>query len=133
MFSLESPHRGDSNVYTQYTIFVIKKKTTPDYSKSAAMGFFPRDSKNEVETAVVNESSVFEPLKFYCISTIFFFFKTSFCEQKLKCFQIRVISVVIFQLLSGEATLSCSFFSFLLNGGSTLRKKFAPLGANSFL
>ena len=45
VFSLESPHRGDSNVYTQYTIFVIKTKITPDYSKSAAMGFFPRDSR----------------------------------------------------------------------------------------
>ena len=45
VFSLESPHRGDSNVYTLYTIFIIKKKSTPDYSKSAAMGFFPRDSR----------------------------------------------------------------------------------------
>ena len=44
VFSLESPHRGDSNVYTQYTIFVIKTKITRDYSKSAAMGFFPRYS-----------------------------------------------------------------------------------------
>ena len=26
MFSLESPHRGDSNEYTQYTIFNIKKE-----------------------------------------------------------------------------------------------------------
>ena len=46
-----------------------------DHSQSAAMGFFfPRDSraamgffskglKNEFETAVVNELSVFEPLK----------------------------------------------------------------------
>ena len=40
MFSLESPHRGDSNKYTQYTIFSIKKKTTPNYPKSAAKGFF---------------------------------------------------------------------------------------------
>ena len=40
VFSLESPHRGDSNVYTQYTIFITKMKITPDYSKSAAMGFF---------------------------------------------------------------------------------------------
>ena len=40
VFSLESPHRGNSNVYKQYTIFIIKKKITPDYSKSAAMGFF---------------------------------------------------------------------------------------------
>ena len=40
VFSLESSHRGDSNVYTQYTIFMIKKKITPNYSKSAAMGYF---------------------------------------------------------------------------------------------
>ena len=39
MFSLESPHGGDSNVYTHYTVFIIKKKITPDFSKSAAMGF----------------------------------------------------------------------------------------------
>ena len=45
MVSLESPHRGDSNVYTQYTIFIVKKKITPDYFNSAAMGFFPRDSR----------------------------------------------------------------------------------------
>ena len=32
---LESPHRGDSNEYTQYTIFEYKKT-----HKSAATGFF---------------------------------------------------------------------------------------------
>ena len=40
VFSLESPHRGDSYEYTQYTTFVIRKKIIPDYPKSAAMGFF---------------------------------------------------------------------------------------------
>ena len=45
VFSLESPHRGDSNEYTQYTIFNIKKKTSLSYPKSAAMGFVPRDSR----------------------------------------------------------------------------------------
>ena len=45
MFSLESPHRGDSNEYTQYTIFNMNKKSTLNYSKSADMGFFPRDSR----------------------------------------------------------------------------------------
>ena len=41
MFSLEWPHRGDSNKYTQYTIFDNKKKKiTLNYSKSAALGFF---------------------------------------------------------------------------------------------
>ena len=70
MFSVESPHRGDSNEYTQHTFINIKKKITLNYPKTittAAMGFFPRDTKNEFETAVVNEPSVFEPLKFYCI------------------------------------------------------------------
>ena len=40
MFSLESPHRGDSNEYTKYTIFNIQKKFTLNFPKSAAMGFF---------------------------------------------------------------------------------------------
>ena len=40
MFSLESPHRGDSNEKTQYTIFHMNKKNTINYPKSAAMGFF---------------------------------------------------------------------------------------------
>ena len=31
------------------------------------MRFFPKGLKNEFETAEVNESLVFEPLKFYCI------------------------------------------------------------------
>ena len=60
MFSLESPHRGDSNEYTQYTIFNIKKKITLNYPKSAAKGL-----KNEFETAKVNEPSGFEPLTVY--------------------------------------------------------------------
>ena len=66
VLSLESPHGGDSNEYTQYTIFSIKKKVTLKYPKSPAMGFFPRGLKNKFETDVVNEPSVFEPLKFYC-------------------------------------------------------------------
>ena len=49
MFSLESPHQGDSNEYIQHTIINIKKKTilnfVPDIIMSAAMGCFPRDSR----------------------------------------------------------------------------------------
>ena len=67
MFSLESPHRGNSNEYTQYTIFNIKKKITLNYPKSANMGFCSKGLKKEFETAVVNEPSVFEPVKFYYI------------------------------------------------------------------
>ena len=41
VFSLESPHRGDSNESTQYTISNIKKEITLNYPKSAFMGFYP--------------------------------------------------------------------------------------------
>ena len=37
---LELPHQGDSNEYTQYTIFNIHKKITLNCPKSAAMEFF---------------------------------------------------------------------------------------------
>ena len=40
MFSLESPHGGDSNENTQYTIFNMNEMNTLNYPTSAAMGFF---------------------------------------------------------------------------------------------
>ena len=71
VFSLELPHRGDSNENTQHTIFNYrKKKISLNYPKSAAMDFFPRDSKTSSKQPWVNESLEFEPLKFYCILKI---------------------------------------------------------------
>ena len=70
MLLLESPHRGDSNEYTQYTIFNIKKKITQNYPKSASIGVRSKGLKNEFETAVLNEPSVFELLEFYCTMII---------------------------------------------------------------
>ena len=68
MFSLESPHQGGSIENTKYTIFNIKKKITLNHPNSAAMFFFfPKGLKNEFETAMVNEPSVFKSLKVYCI------------------------------------------------------------------
>ena len=66
MFSLESPHRGDSNEYTQYTIINIKKKNHPKLSQICSYGIFSKGPKNKFETPMVKEPSVFEPLKFYC-------------------------------------------------------------------
>ena len=48
---------------------MLKKKITLIYPKSVVMGFCSNGLKSEFETAVVNKPSVFEPLKFYCIST----------------------------------------------------------------
>ena len=67
VFSLESPHRGDSIEYTQYTIFNMKKEEHHTLSQICSYGIFSKGLKNEFETSVVNEPSVFEPLKFNCI------------------------------------------------------------------
>ena len=40
VYSLESPHRGDSNECTQHTVYSIKKKITLNYPKSAVKEFF---------------------------------------------------------------------------------------------
>ena len=63
--SLESPHRGDSNEYTQYTIYNIKKENRTKLFQIWSYGIFPKGLKNEFEIAVVNKPSEFEPLKVY--------------------------------------------------------------------
>ena len=66
VFSLKSPHQGDSNKFTQYTIFNIKRKIIQNYPKSAAMGFFFPGTQERVRNSKVNKPSVFKSLKFYC-------------------------------------------------------------------
>ena len=73
VFSLESPHRCDSNEYTQHTLSISKRKSPkiiPNIIISAAMGFFYccccLGLKNEFEIAVVHEAPVFESVKFFC-------------------------------------------------------------------
>ena len=68
--SLESPHRGNSNEYTQYTIFNMKKENYPKLSQTCSYGIFSEGFNNEFETAMVNESSVFELMKIYCIMKV---------------------------------------------------------------
>ena len=48
----------------------MKSKNNINYPKSAAMGVVSMGLNNVIETAKVNEPSVFQPLKFYCM---FFF------------------------------------------------------------
>ena len=66
MFSLESPQRGNSNEHKQYTISQYEKENHPQLSQICSYGICSKGPKNEFETAVVNEPSVFELLKFYC-------------------------------------------------------------------
>ena len=67
VFSLESPHRGDSNEIKQYTVSQYEKGNHPKLSQICRYGICSKGLKNEFETAVVNEPSVVEPIKFYCI------------------------------------------------------------------
>ena len=74
LFSLEPPHQGNSYEYTKYTIIntviKIKKENQPKlfqiYNNVCPIRIC-LGLKNEFEIAVVNESSVFELLIFYCI------------------------------------------------------------------
>ena len=45
--------------------FSEKKKNLPKLFQVCSYGIFSKGLKNEFQTAVVNEPSVFEPLKFY--------------------------------------------------------------------
>ena len=55
VFSLESSHRGDSNEYTQDTIFNISRKITLILSNLQLRDLF-QGTQNRFETAVVNEA-----------------------------------------------------------------------------
>ena len=50
-----------------HNIPFLNIKIILNYPQSATMGFVPRDPRTSFETAVVNEPSLFEPLKVYCI------------------------------------------------------------------
>ena len=73
VFSLESPHRRDSNECTQHTIIKTKTKSTlnyPKYNNVCSYGIYSKELKNEFEIAMANQPSVFEPLKFNCRLTL---------------------------------------------------------------
>ena len=71
--SLEPHRRGNSNEYTQYTIFDINKEIHPQLSLICSYENFTKELKNEFEPPVVNEPSGFEPLKFYCMCSFICF------------------------------------------------------------
>ena len=68
-------------------IFNRKKKLSLNYPKYTAIRLFSWGLMKEFETVVVNEPSLFEPLKFYCINRGFpayvlftkFLFKLNSC------------------------------------------------------
>ena len=59
------------------------------------MEFFSDGLKKEFETVVVNEPSVFEPLKFYCI------FSNKERSTELRCMGIRPCFFFYFHLKTG--------------------------------
>ena len=51
VFSLELPHRGDSNGYTQYTIFNIKKENHPKLSQICSNWFLLQGTRERVRNS----------------------------------------------------------------------------------
>ena len=51
VFSLESPHRGDSNEYTQYTIFNIKNEIILYLSQICSYGFLFQRTRDRVRNS----------------------------------------------------------------------------------
>ena len=54
MFSLESPHRGDSNEYKQHAIISIKKKITlnyPKYNNVCSYGIFFQGAQERIRNS----------------------------------------------------------------------------------
>ena len=52
--------------------FIMKTEKHPKSSQICCSGISSKGLKNEFETAAVDEPSVFEPLKFCCISCFLF-------------------------------------------------------------
>ena len=65
MFSLESPHRGDSYKYTQYTLFNMKKKNTLKKFPRSSIASSKQRSKRAISVRVT------EVLLYLCYSTVF--------------------------------------------------------------
>ena len=92
MFSLESPQSpqlSDSNEYTQNTISQYKKENHPKLSQICNYGICSKGLENEFETTVVNETSVLEPLMFYCMLK----FLISFFRKMDPCLLEQVFSI----------------------------------------
>ena len=51
MFSLESPHQGDSNKNAKYTIFSIKKENQPELSQICSHGIFFHETQERVRNS----------------------------------------------------------------------------------
>ena len=90
VLSLESPH--------QY-----KKANLSKLFQICSYRIISKGLKNEFETAVVNEPSVFEPLKFYCSSSHFFtikIFQKIHLKLHVRCITLSLIILGRNQMLN---------------------------------
>ena len=75
--------------------FQHKKENQPKSSQICSYETFSKGLKNEFERAVVNEPSVFEPLKFYCILK---YTHTSSAETENKIKEKKMNSFVLAEI-----------------------------------
>ena len=83
-YSLESPHRGDSNENIQHTFMLQKIKEILIMSPDLALSSTLIGSNYPCLELIFMVPKVFEPLKFDCI-----------CSQHLKIYDIQSMSILM--------------------------------------
>ena len=104
VFSLESPHRGDSNEYKQHTIGIIKRKITrnyPKYNNVCSCGIFflfgnQEQVRNSLGKRAISVRATEVLLYFVFILTFFYCFLDGEEDLLLKK---RIISVTSLQII----------------------------------
>ena len=83
---------------THNILFQYKKENHPKLSEICSYGIFSRGLKSKFETAVVNEPSVFEPPKNYCICIYLHFFFQNYpkyvnqlCNSAITFFSLKTV------------------------------------------
>ena len=110
VFSLESPHRGDSNEYIQYTIFNIKMKKenhTLNYPNSAATGFFLQGNQERVRNGRGKRAISIRAAEGLLYLHIYFFDRCVNCECQYASIPYFVILTAIYLV---KVTLTAAAF-----------------------
>ena len=89
VLSLESPHRGDSNEYTQYTIFNIKKKIILNFPQICSHGIFFQGTQLRVRNSQSKRVSRVRAIEVLLYDLLI-------CSEKISCTMEKISATTVF-------------------------------------